>query len=286
MVDAARMAATSMTDIAEPRTNGQGRRAARPPSILLGALEQQRALAELVGFGVSLPLFRLMPTGDGHPVLVLPGFMADDASTMALRSVLRSRGYRVHRWGLGRNLGPRASVVDGLVGRFDAIHRQSGRPVSLVGWSLGGIYARALARSRPRAVRRVITLGSPFRMRRGDRSNASRLFDRLNPGPGLRDPLALEEPPLPVPSTAIYTRTDGVARWHLCIEAERPLAENIEVRGSHCGLGHNPAVILAIADRLAQPEGTFRRFRPPRAAAALYPRPTWWRDVTDGAGAA
>jgi pimeloyl-ACP methyl ester carboxylesterase len=275
-----------MTDTADPRTNGQGLPTVRPPSILLGALEQQRALAELVGFGMSLPLFRLIPAGDGHPVLVLPGFMADDVSTVALRSVLRSRGYQVHRWGLGRNLGPRAAVVDGLVDRLDAIHRDSRDSVSLVGWSLGGIYARALARWRPLAVRRVITLGSPFRMRPGDRSNASRLFDWLNPGPGLPHPVALEERPLPVPSTAIYTRTDGVARWHLCIEAEGPQAENIEVRGSHCGLGHNPAVILAIADRLAQPEGSFRRFRPPRGAAALYPPPTWWHASGAGTGAA
>jgi pimeloyl-ACP methyl ester carboxylesterase len=275
-----------MTDTAEPRTTGRARPAVRPPSLLLGALEQQRALAELVGFGVSLPLFRLMPAGDGHPVLVLPGFMADDWSTVALRSVLRSRGYQVHRWGLGRNLGPRAAIVDGLVHRLDAIHRDNGCSVSLVGWSLGGIYARALARWRPQAVRRVITLGSPFRMRAGDRSNASRLFDRLNPGPGVPHPVSLEEQPLPVPSTAIYTRTDGVTRWHLCIEAEHPHAENIEVRGSHCGLGHNPAVILAIADRLARPEGSFRRFRPPRAAAALYPPPAWWRAVGDRAGAA
>jgi pimeloyl-ACP methyl ester carboxylesterase len=275
-----------MTDRSEPRTTGRARPAVRPPSLLLGALEHQRALAELVGFGVSLPLFRLMPAGDGHPVLVLPGFMADDWSTAALRSVLQSRGYQVHRWGLGRNLGPRAAMVDGLVGRLDTIHRDGGRSVSLVGWSLGGIYARALARWRPQAVRRVITLGSPFRMRPGDRSNASRLFDRLNPGPGRPHPAAIEDQPLPVPSTAIYTRTDGVARWHLCIEAEHPRAENIEVRGSHCGLGHNPAVILAIADRLAQPEGSFRRFRPPRAAAALYPPPTWWRAPAHGAGAA
>jgi pimeloyl-ACP methyl ester carboxylesterase len=275
-----------MTDTAERRTSVRARPAVRPPSLLLGALEQQRALVELVGFGVSLPLFRLMPAGDGHPVLILPGFMADDWSTVALRSVLRSRGYEVHRWGLGRNLGPRAALVDGLVHRLDAIHRDSGRSVSLVGWSLGGIYARALARWRPQAVRRVITLGSPFRMRPGDRSNATRLFDWLNPGPGLPHPVALEEQPLAVPSTAIYTRTDGVARWHLCIEAEHPRAENIEVRGSHCGLGHNPAVILAIADRLAQPEGSFRRFSPPRGTAALYPPPTWWCAVGDGAGAA
>jgi pimeloyl-ACP methyl ester carboxylesterase len=274
-----------MTDTAEPRETGRARRAIRPPPLLLGALEQQRALAELVGFGVSLPLFRLMPAGDGHPVLILPGFMANDRSTAALRSVLRSRGYQVHRWGLGRNLGPRADLAAGLVGRLDAIHRDSGRSVSLVGWSLGGIYARVLARWRPRAVRRVITLGSPFRMRPGDRSNASRLFDWLNPGAGPH-PVALEQHPLPVPSTAIYSRTDGVTRWHLCIEAEHPLAENIEVRGSHCGLGHNPAVILAVADRLAQPEGSFRRFRPPRGTASLYPPPTWWRAANDGASTA
>jgi|Tabmets5t2r1_1033131.scaffolds.fasta_scaffold03128_1 pimeloyl-ACP methyl ester carboxylesterase len=274
-----------MTDTSELSTTGRTRPAVRAPSLLLGALEQ-RALAELVGFGASLPLFRLMPAGDGHPVLVLPGFMANDWSTVALRSVLQSRGYQVHRWGLGRNLGPRATTVDGLVGRLDAIHRHDGRTVSLVGWSLGGIYARALARWRPQAVRRVITLGSPFRMRPGDRSNASRLFDRLNPGPGRSRHAAIEEQPLPVPSTAIYTRTDGVARWHLCIEAEHPRAENIEVRGSHCGLGHNPAVILAIADRLAQPEGSFRPFRPPRAAATLYPPPTWWRAPADREGAA
>jgi pimeloyl-ACP methyl ester carboxylesterase len=267
-----------MTDPAEPRTNGRGRPAVGPPSLVLGALEQQRALAELVGFGVSLPLFRLLPAGDGHPVLVLPGFMADDWSTVALRSVLRSRGYQVQRWGLGRNLGPRADLVEGLVRRFDTIHRDSGRPISLVGWSLGGIYARALARRRPDAVRRVVTLGSPFRMRPGDRSNASRLFGWLNPGPDPRYRPAPEELPLPVPSTAIYTRTDGVARWHMCIEAEHPRTENIEVRGSHCGLGHNPAVILAIGDRLAQPEGSLRRFRPPPGTAALYPTPTWWRE--------
>jgi pimeloyl-ACP methyl ester carboxylesterase len=147
-----------------------------------------------------------------------------------------------------------------------------------VGWSLGGIYARALARWRPGAVRQVITLGSPFRMRPGDRSNASGLFDRLNPRSQLPYPIDLDDQPLAVPSTAIYTRTDGIARWHLCLEAKHPLAENIEVRGSHCGLGHNPAVVLAIGDRLAQPEGSFRPFRPPWGTAALYPRPTWWRD--------
>lgn len=275
-----------MSSRPERRTSAGVRPAVRPPSLLLGALEQQRALAELVGLGVSLPLLqRRIPGGDGHPVLILPGFMADDWSTVALRSVLRSRGYEVHRWGLGRNLGPRAATVEGLVRRLERIHHDRGRTVSLVGWSLGGIYARALARGRPQAVRQVITLGSPFRIGPGDRSSASRLFDRLNPRPQPH-PLDLEDRPLPVPSTAIYTRSDGITRWHLCIEAEHALAENIEVRGSHCGLGHNPAVILAIGDRLAQPEGSFRPFRPPRGTASLYPKPTWWRDQSGREGAA
>jgi pimeloyl-ACP methyl ester carboxylesterase len=262
-----------------------GRRSSvRPPPLLLGALEQQRALAELVGYGMSLPVLRRMPAGDGHPVLVLPGFLADDWSTVALRSVLRSRGYEVHRWGLGRNLGPRVALVDGLDRLLARIHGDTGRRVSLVGWSLGGIYARALARWHPDAVRQVITLGSPFRMRPGDRSNASGMFDRLNPGPQLPRLEDIETEPLPVPSTAIYTRTDGVTRWHLCIEERHDRAENIEVRGSHCGLGHNPAVILAVGDRLAQPEGAFRPFVPPPGLASLYPPPTWWQASPNGAG--
>lgn len=275
-----------MSEVAEQGSSAGGRPGVGRPSVLLGLLEQQRALAELVAYGVSLPVLRRLPAGDGHPVLVLPGFMADDWSTVALRSVLRSSGYEVHGWGLGRNLGPRADTVEGLVRRLEGIHRDSGRAVSLIGWSLGGIYARGLARWKPDAVRHVITLGSPFRMRPGDRSSASRLFNRLNPRPHPPPPTDADEQPLPVPSTAIYTRTDGVARWHLCIEAEHPLAENIEVRGSHCGLGHNPAVVLAIGDRLAQPEGSFHPFRPPRGASALYPTPTWWRAERERPGAA
>src|SRR5918994_5089959 len=176
-----------MSDPAE-RGAGSERPGVRRQALLLGAFEQQRALAELVGFDVSLPVLRRMPPGDGHPVLVLPGFLADDWSTVVLRSVLGWWGYEVHRWGLGRNLGPRAATVDGLVRQLDRIHRNRGRTVSLVGWSLGGIYARALAQWRPDAVRQVITLGSPFRMRPVDRSRAARLFDVLNPPPRLPHP--------------------------------------------------------------------------------------------------
>ena len=234
-------------------------------------------MVELTGYVVSLPMLRQMPRGDGHPVLVLPGFLADDRSTVALRSVLRSRGYAVHSWGLGRNLGPRPAIFHGLVDRLDGIYRACGRTVSLVGWSLGGVYARVLARRHPSTVRQVITLGSPFRMRPGDRSRASFVFDALNPTSPLPLNEEVEGHPLPVPSTAIYTRSDGVVRWHLCIESRHRCAENIEVIGSHCGLGHNPAAVLAVADRLAQPEGSWRPFVPPPGLALLYPPPTWWQ---------
>ena len=149
--------------------------------------------------------------------------------------------------------------------------------VSLVGWSLGGIYARELARLHPEAVRQVITLGSPFRLRDGDRSSATFLASRLarrfvpmSPDVGLPED---ERAPLTVPATNIYTRTDGVVRWHVCVDSEGPARENIEVRGSHSGLGYNPAVLLAIADRLGQREGEWEPFRASWHLAHLFPDP-------------
>jgi hypothetical protein len=125
----------------------------------------------------------------------------------------------------------------------------------------------------------VITLGSPFRLREGDRTNASALADRLaHRFVPMSEHAALpedERPPLTVPVTNIYTRTDGVVRWHVCIDSDGLQRENIEVRGSHTGLGHNPAVLLAITDRLAQREGEWRPFRPPFHLAHVYPAPAW-----------
>ncbi len=103
------------------------------------------------------------------------------------------------------------------------------------------------------------------------------MFEALNPTPHLPLREEVEGVPLPVPSTAIYTRSDGVVRWQLCIESRHPRAENIGVVGSHCGLGHNPAAVLAVGDRLAQPEGSWRPFAPPRHMALLYPPPAWWQ---------
>ena len=250
-----------------------------PPTRLL-ALEPSRAGAELATFVAVLPLLELAPRGDGHPVVVLPGFMASDLTTTALRQYLRSLGYRVHPWGLGTNVGPTAEALAGCVDLLERAHDRDGRTVTIIGWSLGGIYARQMARDAPDLVRQVITLGSPFQLAKGSQTHASWLFSRYS---HLHvDPSSLPEPQasrgsLPVPTTAIYTRTDGIVRWHTCLTAAGPTAENIEVRGSHCGLGHNVGALWAVADRLAQREGQWAPFRAGPGWRRLFPPAASWR---------
>jgi pimeloyl-ACP methyl ester carboxylesterase len=250
----------------------------RPPSLSLRALENL-ALVEAWAALPSLPLLTWAPQGDGHPVLVLPGFTSSDNGTWYLRNVLRAKGYSAHRWGLGVNVGPHPRIVRGVQRRLLALSDQHGRAVSLVGCSLGGVYARELARAYPDQIRQVVTLGSPFRMRAPDSSSAQGLYRRLaprqDPFAGRRDHEHLREP-VPVPTTSIYTRTDGVVRWHACIDEIGTTSENIEVRGTHTGLGVNAAALLAVADRLAQPDGAWQPFRPPRLLGHLYPEPASW----------
>jgi pimeloyl-ACP methyl ester carboxylesterase len=203
-------------------------------------------------------VLRGAPRGDGHPVLVLPGYWAGDGSTAILRRYLRALGYRSHRWGLGQNLGLSDGVGGRLLERLEALHERHERAVSLVGWSLGGVYARELAKLAPGRVRQVVTLGSPFGMeRRGEGDWLRSMVFGADRAPGHTDRIA--DPP-PVPSTAIVSRSDGIAGHHACREAPAAQAENIEVMGSHIGLGMNPLVLFAIADRLAQREGAWRNF--------------------------
>ena len=234
----------------------------QPPSPAFFVLEG-RAPFEFAASLAALPFLRRAPLGDGHPVLVLPGWLASDRSTRPLRWFLRDRGYHAHGWKLGRNLGPRAEVVAGLRQRLAALRARHGRTISVIGWSLGGIYARELARRFPGDVRQVITLASPFRDPRASR--VSRLgrpeLDGV-PESRLHELYRQLPTPLPVPSTSIYSRSDGVVAWQSCVEEDGPLRENVEVRSSHCGMGHHPFVLLVVADRLAQAEGTWRPFTP------------------------
>lgn len=251
-------------------------RAVEPPSHWL-QWSESRILFEMTAFLAASPLLRAAGRGDRHPVLVLPGFTTSDASTQPLRWVLRSQGYWTHGWRLGRNMGPTDRVIDGIHDRLGLLSERHGCPVTLIGHSLGGIYAREMARHNPSAVRQVITLGSPFRLEPGDRSAASPIADQIEHR-WRQDAIRMtqaeaDKPPLPVPSSAIYSRTDGVVRWHTCINESGEQHENIEVRGSHCGLAVNPAVVYAISDRLAQPADDWRPFRAPLHLRRFYPRP-------------
>ena len=243
------------------------------PPTWLYLTDPARAAAEYGWLIAALPLRQLLPVGDRQPVLVLPGLLADDGSTWTLRRILRDLGYRVHGWRLGRNLGPTAATVTGLQNRLLDLWSRYNSPVSVIGWSLGGIYARTLARDTPSAVRQVITLGSPIRMAHESQSRAGRAFNRyahLHVVP--RDlPLESGLDALPVPATSIYSRYDGIVAWQACLDLPSARAENIAVVASHLGFGHHPAVIWAVADRLAQPLGQWAPFRAASALLPLYP---------------
>jgi|SRR5580658_387823 pimeloyl-ACP methyl ester carboxylesterase len=243
-----------------------------PPSRLL-LLSEARAVIEYGAFLSSYSWFRTLPPGDGHPVMVLPGFVATDRSTHALRSFLRNRGYAAHGWQLGRNLGLRRGLDEQTLARLHELRRRYGRKISLIGWSLGGVFARELAKRAPDDVRQVITLGSPFK---GDmRANhAAALYEMLagHTVEHASRTLDLSVPP-PVPTTAIYSRSDGIVHWQCCVEDEGPLSESIEVSSSHCGLGHHPATLYVIADRLAQPEGKWAPFERSGFRSLFFPAP-------------
>jgi pimeloyl-ACP methyl ester carboxylesterase len=245
---------------------------ASPPSHLLLALEV-RGIFELQAFFTAYPFLRRAARGDGYPVLVLPGLGASDVSTRPLRTYLKAQGYAAHGWKQGSNHGPRPGVEDGIDARLAELHRRYGRKVSLIGWSLGGVFAREASRRSPELVRQIITLGSPF-ANEPKASNAWRLYEVLS-GRKVEDwpnRESMKLPP-PVPSTAIYSRTDGIVAWQGCREQDSSSTENIEIEGSHSGLGHNPLALYAIADRLALPEGEWSPFDRGGLRAALYPDP-------------
>jgi pimeloyl-ACP methyl ester carboxylesterase len=247
---------------------------------LLAATEPARAAASATALAAVFPLLRRAPRGEPHPVLVLPGLMASDLSTGTLRRWLRSLGYPVVGWALGRNRGPTQEVVDELPRLVERLADEHGTTVSIVGQSLGGIFARRLAQRSPREVRQVVTLGSPFGLagRGPDDSPAARLYASLSPGHAgtrLSTSRVRLSKPLSVPSTSIYSRWDGVVDWRACLQEPGPRSENIAVHASHLGMGLDPAVLWVIADRLSQTKDGWQHFRRPTrfGLGALFPDP-------------
>jgi pimeloyl-ACP methyl ester carboxylesterase len=227
----------------------------------------------------TLPLaaswLRRAPVGDGHGVLVLPGLLADDLSTLTLRLFLARLGYQVHGWGFGRNIGPTDAVLTGMPELLRRLAETTAGPVSVIGWSLGGVYARELARDHPGLVRQVVTLGSPFalvdeRQSRADgayRRRARQHVDaaRLPSRERMREPV-------PVPSTAIFSRSDGIVDWRACVDSGGVRQENVEVGCGHLGFGVDAGTFWVVADRLAQPVGGWVPFAVPRAARVWFRR--------------
>ena len=256
--DPALPAGTQMTGI-RPRA---------PAGLLL--TEPIRGLADLTALLLAAPGLLAAPRGDGHGVLVFPGLLAGDSSTVPLRVFLRWLGYDVRGWDLGRNHGPTEAVLDGLPRAVLDHAMRTGRPVSLVGWSLGGVYAREMARRHPRQVRRVITLGSPYALKDRRQSHAHGPYQRLSflHAPGLPS-RELRSRPIDVPSTSVYPlgRCRGLAGVRRAGDgAAREHRGPVQPRRLRRGPGD------AMADRrpAGRPAGQRVPFRPPLPLRPLY----------------
>ncbi len=243
------------------------------PGMFWLATETARAAFEFSTFFPYKYFASSAVEADPHPVLVIPGFMTSDLSTAPMRKYLTELGYDAYGWGLGRNYGDEADM-DILLDIADSLFQRHRKQISIIGWSLGGIFARQLAKVRPHLVRQVITMGTPFS---GLTENNNvvwihnlitnlRAEDALDP-----DFLADIPNPAPVPTTAIYTKQDGIVPWTYCLEkTESDIHQNVEVLGSHLGLGFNPVVIEVIKDRLLYNLENWQKYRPTGALARTF----------------
>lgn len=230
-----------------------------PPG-LMSLLREIRLPLELTAMSLDRSAVARLPQGDGHPVVVLPGFFADDWTTRPLVRRLAAMGYDASGWRQGRNTGIRPGLRDALSVMLE--QRAAQAPASLIGWSLGGVFARELAKAQPERVRQVITLGSPFAGHPAS-NNLNTFFKLVTGKDGARDidwdKVRQRAEPPPVPCTAIHSKSDGIVAWECSVEPDAPNTRNIEVESSHFGLPFNRAVLAQLAELLAAP--------PPRQAA-------------------
>lgn len=197
------------------------------------------------------PLVQNVAAGDGHTVIIFPGFLTGDWATKGLTRWLRDVGYDARGWGPGPNWGPTTSAIERCETLIDEACERSGRKVSVIGRSLGGLFARELAKDMPDKIVRVITLGTPLRFPVATPLSpfANALSDGYDMNFVQRKADLIKNPPVPV--TAFYSRSDGIVPWRSCLVEEGPLAENIEIVSPHTIMGENPVAMRIIADRLA-----------------------------------
>lgn len=233
-----------------------------PPKRSLALLES-RCLLELGYFINSIAHLKQAPEGDGHPVLVLPGFLTNDSVTFPLRWYLKYLGYEPLAWKKGFVRSLTIDAFQGIIRQILEKHEATGQKVSLIGWSLGGIYARLAAHEAPHAVRQVITLGTPF-SKIMHSSIVVKIFEFLNKSKVEHfdnDLLTKVTSPTPIPSTSIFSKSDGIVAWECSVNDQyHPANEHVEIKGSHIGLCYNPGALITIADRLSQPSDQWRRF--------------------------
>ena len=223
------------------------------PSLFLFFTEWVRAMIEYVQSWFFLRNYTIKHKGDGHPILVVPGLLCTDFSTRVLKRFINRLGFTALGWELGRNLGDLNDLRDlkRLNHRVDAIYKQYNTKITLIGWSMGGIYVREIAKQRPELFHQVITLGSPFSDVDAP-NNAKWIYERLTDTSGVDEAWRLQIPnPAPIPTTAVYTKQDGIVPWEACMERiVDDKHQNIEVKGSHWGLGMNSSVLLILEERL------------------------------------
>ncbi len=220
----------------------------RPSLALLGS-EPWRAAFEFVQHKIA----RKAPTrsGDGHPVIIFPGLATDGGAVAPLRDHCAALGYTAMDWGRGFNTGPQGDIdswLAQLAEHVSALLAGHSQRATLIGWSLGGIYARELGKLLAPQVRQVITIGTPFNAT-GDHTHVGWLYRLLSGAPAEMDPILagrLRTPP-PLPTTSIYSRADGVVAWQSCCHAAPGgQVRDIEVSGSHIGMGWNPEVLRVV----------------------------------------
>ena len=237
------------------------------------ALEARSVWEHMAAHLAAAPIAVRAPAGDGHPVLVIPGLGAGDASTALLRRYLVRLGYDAQGWALGRNSGFEPLREAQLARRIRALSRDHrGARVTLIGWSLGGIYAREQARRSAARIRQVITLGTPF-CGHPFANNAVLVYEMLSGGRigrGDVERFGKLARALEVPTTSVYSKSDGVVSWRCSVLDAGARAQNLEVRGaSHLGLGYHPATLVILSDRLAQAADDWRPMAVPRGMGAF-----------------